>query len=316
MYARLQNLSLRPYDTCEVNLMFLLKAPNDPECFQYYVTKSLESPYVNHEDLVASAWDCAILHIRHDLAGSHCSDFYQDGPITHWSSAILFLLENGADIHGPFGYNRSETPVYLAILTTLEGHNFDADVAVHAWLKIVKTSRISVETYLTYEVDTIPKSCVNGYLPLAYTYLSSRERRWQSVGFDGLPALSCRWVYWPGEPAFEVLREFQDIKINYAVITRPWRECPPVISRQDDFKAWIHFVGSASSRYFLFCRRFLHLYDGVDALLPTWHSHRESYKLASKILEKRLERREVKKWRKANPGKKLAIGKMPGSWVD
>lgn len=200
-------LSLKAYDTGLGNPIHLLRATNDPGCFQYYVTKFLESLYVDHDDLVASAWDCAVVHIGQGLPilGSFRSGFYKnlDVSITRLSSVILFLLENGADIHRRSGYNHSKAR------------------------------------------------------------FSSRERRLQSVHFDGLPALTSRWLCWPGEPAFEVLREFQDIGIHYGLIARPWRvwHSYPVLLTQDGVKAWMRFAGGASWRYFPFCLRYLDLYD-------------------------------------------------------
>lgn len=309
-------LSLRIQDNINEVISFLLRTIRNTAYYELYLERFLALPAIDSQRCVANAWRYAVEDVVRDLFFGICGA----EALGHWSSVFRSLVEKGVDVHQPVfpddGHAGSGS-AYMHIICAADDA-FVADEYVHEWLTIIEASGVPIQSYIKREIEDIsrhwddwndersgmdkrPRYCANLV-----------RRRLEVISFHGLPALSWRWSYSSSASAFEVLEEFQNF--GPRGITRLGSYHFP--ATPENVQTWMRFADGREPMLYPYTIRAL---DCLWAPNPRYYGFKQcqydSYKLASDIRSQRFVRRQAKKWKKANLGKK-SLAVMPGSWVD
>lgn len=280
----------------EMDIKYLLETGSHPEYFGRYLKVFLDSPGINHSDMLSHAWTCVV--------GEILSVEWRSYKLDSWIPPLRYLIEQGVDVHQP--YYGPDSSAYLTIVTTTR-HPLIADDNARSWLEMLKVCGVELRGYLEAETTLAKRAGV-------YQLPTERQREIVIIDFGGLQMPSWRWKPVTESSIAEVLEEFGNLgydRIGYLTHI----PCP---SGPDDFECWK--AENISSGWGKDCFPFL--WSPLDcvrdvhgeSLDGTWL--RETYKRAVEIRDKRIARRQAKKWRKAHPGQKPPSNKMPGTWVD
>lgn len=293
-------LSMRPDDMQEKDIKYLLKTGHHPEYFNRYLKVFLNSPWIDHTDLVSHAWDC-IMEKTFPREG-----YYE---LSSWIPPLRYLIEQGVDLHQPF--NRSYNSAYTRILS-LADHPFEADENAYAWLGMLKACGIDLSSYLKVETTLLKTAGISGYA-------TAMKRKLEFLDFEGLPMPSWRREVAMDNNVVELLEEFRNLGNDGL----EWALVVPDPSGPDDLKCWKaeNIDTEWGEEWGEYCFPFSLspidcIIEGLENIMlkETWS--RETYNLALEIRNKRLARRQAEKWRKAHPWDKPPSTKMPGTWVD
>lgn len=280
----------------EKDMKYLLETSHHPAYFNRYLKVFLNSPWINHTDLVSHAWKCVVTNIFLE-PGS----FYEP---SSWIPSLRYLIEQGVDLHQPFGATCSTS--YATILYFAD-HPFEADDWAYSWLGMLKACGVDLSSYIKVETTLIKTS---GISRLA----AAKNRKTTILDFEGLPMPSWRREVVMESNVVELLEEF----CNLGPDTWERRQGGPRPSGPDDLKCWkAENIGAEWRQYcFPFLLSPINCITGLDdyRLDDVWS--RKTYSRGVELRDQRFARRQAKKWRKAHPGEKPPSKKMPGTWVD
>lgn len=278
----------------EKDIKYLLGTAHHPEYFNRYLKVFLNSPWIDHTDLVSHAWNCIVVNIfpRERI--------YE---LSSWIPPLRYLIEQGVDLHQPF--NRSYNSAYTRILS-LADHPFEADENAYAWLRMLKACGVDLSSYLKASTTLLKTSGIS-------RYATAMKRRITFLDFEGLPMPSWRREVVMDNNIVELLEQFRNLGNDRL----EWTLVVPYPSGPDDFKCWkAENIDTEWGEYcFPFSLSPIDCIEGLDDIRLEEIWSRETYNLAVEIRNKRLARRQARKWRKAHPGEKPP-SKMPGTWVD
>lgn len=283
----------------ETDIKYLLNTGSHPEYFNRYLKVFLNSPGVDHSDLLSYAWKCVVGGI---FSGTDLERLYE---LDSWIPPLRYLIEQGVDIHQPY-YSAEDGSAYLMILATAD-HPLDADENARSWLEMLRVCGVELSSYLQAETILARRFGFN-------QHQAERQRELVLLDFEGLPMPSWRWGLVTEGNITEMLEEFGNL--GYDRIGGLTHLPDP--SGPDDFKCWkVENILSGWGEYcFPFLWPPLDCVRGVEDRNLDRPWLRETYSRAVEIRDKRIARRQAKKWRKAHPGEKPPSNKMPGTWVD
>lgn len=290
-------LSLRPRDSRTEDARTLMASTINPAYHSVYLQHFLEEPLCDSHELVKMAWPLVVLNI------TRCWHNKSYG-ITSWSGVLQLLIEQGADVHQPSNALCSDSSAYLDILLMADSP-IDADECANAWLRILESCGVSIGPYIERETqlihshwDVCPR---NGCL---------RAKRLAMIQSERVLIPSWRWDYSPTDEPSALLKRFENLTCGDFSRGR----CRPFISSPDDFKAWFESSVPDQVRWQYYPFRptpldyFEHSEDPVVC---------QTHRIAFKIREERLARREARRWRRSpHPRGALGTGRIPGSWVE
>lgn len=269
---------------------YLLDTAREPSYFGRYLKVFLKYPAIDHSDLLSQAWKTFVNSV-----------FVVDSDSSSWIPALRTFIEHGVNLHQPCD---SDGPSAYTTILNAQVHPFEADDKAYSWLEMLKTCGVNISSYLETESTLIDKF---GFNP----YTNGRKMKKITLDFDGLPMPSWRWELPTESSIIEVMEEFRNLGPGKMELEPFWLDP----EGPDDFKSW-----KAENLYpdwsqFPFLLSPLDLVNVDDDILyALWH--RETYNLAVEIRDKRIARRQAKKWRKARAGDKPLSNKMPGTWVE
>lgn len=278
----------------ERDIKYLLATGHHPEYFNRYLKVFLDSPWINHTDLVSHAWKCVVTNIFSEPV-------YE---LSSWIPPLRYLIEQGVDLHQPLDttYNSS----YTLILDWAD-HPFEADDHAYSWLGMLKACGVDISSYVKVEITLIEKSGISRYAAV-------KTRRIIILDFEGLPMPSWRRGAVMESNIAEALEEFR----NLGPDTMETRLAVPCPSGPDDFKCWkAEILGTGWRQHcFPFSLSPINCITGLHdrRLDDIWR--RKTYSRAVELRDQRSARRQAKKWRKAHPGEKSPSKTMPGTWVN
>lgn len=299
-------LSLRQEDTRAQDVRMLLRSLRDPAYHESYLKRFLEDPICNDHDLFQVAWHEVLKGIIVELhVHSLCSDKLYMEAITRWSAAVRILIEQGADIHQPMVFIHPSSSAYMDILMAANS-TVDADGFAHEWLRTLKSCGVLIGPYIERETRTFHKYWGD------HPWGGRRGiQRLVTIQFEGIPTLSWRWSVSPGDEAFQFLAEFENL-IRGDIYGCGLR--PPFVDSHNDFTPWFESKMPDERRQQNFPYRPTFLDDPwLGDFRKLDEVNHLTYKMALKVREGRLARREARKWRKAHPGERLSTQVMPGS---
>lgn len=297
-------LSLRQEDTRAQDVRTLLESSSDPAYYESYLKRFLEDRAIcDKHDLVKFAWRQVARNIIFLVR-----DPDRAVGITSWSAALRCLIEHGADIHQLGNVVDIESPrgsTYLDILL-LADSPIDADECLYEWLRTLKSCGVLIGPYIERETRILDR-----FYDDTHWGVSTCCIRLATIQFEGIPTPSWRWSVSPGDEAFELLKEVENLVRNDLYVGFYY----PYIIKRNDFTAW--FESNMPDEYRQ--RSFPYRPTPLD---HSWSDYRmdesyyHTYKMALKVREGRLARREARKWRKSHRGEKPSTRMMPGSWMD
>lgn len=217
---------------------------------------------------------------------------------------LRILVAYGVDALGPnnryFGW-RFATPLAYNHVLHMVDHPFDADLAVSLWLEALCLAGLPTEQYLEQQHNLI------------------HEEDWGSLRYQQRMSGRCRLRKFTTTTqdspsnASEALEEFQWFGSEL-----PWTPLPYVQNNSGHTK-WLAYDANDKFNFpFRLRNLYLHLipYSDLGRHPRKAYVNQQGFKDASKIRQKRFERREARKWRLAHPGQTPRTEKMPGSWVE
>lgn len=286
-------LSARSEDTLEADMKYLLSVAEEPEYIVRYLELFMKSPGIDCANLLSHTWKALIINI------------FRYGSVSSWIPVLQCLIEHGIDIHQQLKYGQS---AYMTLVWRAK-HPFTADDRAFQWLNMLKACGVDLVSYVRTETELIQKVGHGG-------------RSVVLLDYDGLQIPSWRW-YLPTEgSAVDGLGEFanlgselEDHHLRYSYLFDVVVPTGP-----DDIKAWKLGKGCSdtfwANEIFPFYLSPIDCMEGPDGGVVVDQWYRSTYNRAVEIRDKRLARRQAKKWRKAHPGERPPSDKMPGTWVD
>lgn len=213
-------------------------------------------------------------------------------------------MEHGVDIHEPFRARRRSA--YMLVLCGAD-HPFEADEKAYYWLKTLEVCGVDLSNYIGAETTLIEQFGIEPY------WFAERNKEVVMLDFECLPMPSWRWKLPQESSIIEVLEEFQflgpdlmEYRLDYVLPAGP-----------NDIKCWKAENNIDLARY---CFPFLP--SLIDCILGPHDQRlnqpwcRKTYNQAVEVRDRRIARRQAKRWRKAHPGEKPPSNRMPGTWVD
>lgn len=284
-------LSVRPHDMRERDLRYLLNTGCQPEYFGRYLTLFLKSPAIDHSRFLSWAWRNFMFSVFGKVYTS-----------SSWVPALHTFIEHGVNLHR-LSDSHGVSP-YIMILS-MQVHPFEADHTAYSWLEMLRTCGVDISSYLETE-NTLVDKYGFGQGPT-----EAKEMKKITLDIEGLPMPSWRWKLPTESSIIELLQEFRILGRNNMEWSRGCRHDP---EGPNDFNFWKarHFYGD-SHFPFLLCP-LDHIKMGDYRMNRPWG--RETFNRAVEIRDKRIARRQAKKWKKAHPGEKPLSDKMPGTWVE
>lgn len=303
--------------TGDVNI--LIDSELDAEYLARYLRRFLSLPMVDTAELLDFAW-WHMLRIFgalfHEMTVPTTPSWWRirTQPAHHIIPGILkIFIEQGFNVN-KLGHSFSRYSAYMAVLFGVD-HPFDADDAIHQWLKALQEAGVFIRPYVECELQNLSQSgvkalrCIDG----------ERKRLVVMIRFGDVDVPSWRWRHNPASAAFEVLDEFKNLGQDGLTPLLTWGPQEPAHAR--DYKCWFDYNEPVAAWSYPFRRRNVDLFS-VDRRLfvgkpcDMGRHGPETQQLALAIREGRFARREARRWRKAHPGHKRHREKMPGSWVD